>query len=117
MSHPIAVTILLITGVAGAIFSALGILLTDDFYERLHYMSSVASLSAIAIPAAVFVNELFSQAGIKALVIAALILVMNPAVTHATARAGRVRHFERWTIRPEELRPSGAPPETQEHQQ
>jgi multicomponent Na+:H+ antiporter subunit G len=114
MKHQLTVEILLALGVATAIFSSLGILLTDDFYERLHYLSPVATLGVSFIAAAVVVNEVFSQAGTKAILIAIVIMAMNAVVTHATARAGRVRHFGRWEIRPEELREQGAPPETKE---
>ena len=34
--------------------------------------------------------------------IAAVLVVTNPVLVHATARAGRVRELERWGVHPEE---------------
>jgi multisubunit Na+/H+ antiporter MnhG subunit len=51
----------------------------------------------------VVVSESFSQVGIKALLVFLVLLITNPVLTHATARAGRVRRFGGW-------RPRGGPP-------
>jgi len=43
-------------------------------------------------------EESFSAAGIKALLVALVLLATNPVLTHATARAARVRALGEWTV-------------------
>ena len=54
------------------------------------------------IAAAVVVREGLSQAGIKAILIAAVVFFMNPILSHATIRAARIRRLGRWLPSPEE---------------
>ena len=67
-----------------------------DLYERLHYLFPPATITIICFTAAVIVDKRFSQAGIKALLIMLVLLAMNSVLTHATARAARIRQFGRW---------------------
>jgi hypothetical protein len=50
------------------------------------------------------VDKHFSIAGIKALIIFVVILLMNAVLTHASARAARVRQFGRWIADVTEVR-------------
>jgi multisubunit Na+/H+ antiporter MnhG subunit len=43
-----------------------------------------------------------SQAGIKSIVVAVLLIVLNTVLVHATARAARIRKRGRWTLEPAE---------------
>lgn len=110
MQHPWAVDALLLLGFIVALTFALGVLLARNVYQRLHYMAPIAMLAAPLIVAAVFINELFSAAGIQALLIGFLLILMNPVLTHATARAARIRALGRWKLLPAEMRPEGATP-------
>ena len=56
----------------------------------------------VAIAAAVVLEERLSAAGIKALLIALVLVVTNPVLGHATARAARIREHGQWTVRDEE---------------
>jgi monovalent cation/proton antiporter MnhG/PhaG subunit len=114
VEHPLIVESLLIAGVSVAWFSVIGLILMRDFYERLHFLAPISTLGILCITAGIVVNELGSQGGIKAVLCCVAVLVLNPVLTQATARAGRVRDFGRWTIRPEEMRKQGAPAETEE---
>ncbi len=98
----IATTVLLAIVVLSAAISAIGVLLAKDFYERLHYLSIVATVGVWSLAAAVLVKESIDQAGIKAVLIAAVVFLMNSVLTHATARAGRTRQYGSLDIRPEE---------------
>jgi multisubunit Na+/H+ antiporter MnhG subunit len=51
----------------------------------------------------VLVEEPLSSAGIKAVLIALIMLATGPILVHATARAARVRKQGRWVVLPEEL--------------
>ncbi|MGH9397326.1 MAG: cation:proton antiporter [Terriglobia bacterium] len=100
--HQISVYILLTIGVASALFSSIGILLVHDFYERLHYMAPAATVGVTAIAAAVIVQESFSLTSAKVLFICLVVLIMNPVLTHATARAARIRRLGQWQPQPDE---------------
>ena len=109
MKHPLAVVVLLACGCGMAVVFSIALATGRDFYERLHFVAPIALLTAPLAAIAVFVNERFSAAGIKALLILVFLTIMSPVLTHATARAGRIRELGRWKIRPEETHRGGAP--------
>ncbi len=98
------IDVLLAIGVVSAVLSCIGVLVMKDLYERLHYLAPPATLSAICFCAAVVIDKHLSQAGIKALFILVVLLWMNAVLTHATARAARVRQFRRWIADATEVR-------------
>jgi monovalent cation/proton antiporter MnhG/PhaG subunit len=98
------IDVLLGIGVVCSVLSCFAVLLMKDLYERLHYLSPPATVSIICFTAAVIVDKHLSQAGIKALLIMVVLLLMNAVLTHATARAARVRQFGRWIPNATEVR-------------
>jgi multicomponent Na+:H+ antiporter subunit G len=98
----IAELLLLSMGVASSMFSAIGILAVRNFYERLHYTGPISTTGVAAIGAAVLVREGISTPSIKVVLIVLVILAMNPVLTHATARAARVRRLGQWEAQEEE---------------
>jgi len=48
------------------------------------------------------VDEGFSQAGLKAIAIAIVLMVLGPVLTHVTARAIRTREHGTWMVRKDE---------------
>jgi multicomponent Na+:H+ antiporter subunit G len=87
----VVVIVLLILGVAVELGCCLGILVMADALDKLHYIGPAAIFGPLAIAVAVVVRESFSQAGIKALLTAALLIVVNPVLTHAIGRALYIR--------------------------
>ena len=100
----IAIDVLLGVGVFTVVLSSVALLFMNDFYERLHYLFPPATLSIICFTAAVIADKHLSQAGIKALLIMVVLLAMNAVLTHATARAARIRQFGRWVADATEVR-------------
>jgi monovalent cation/proton antiporter MnhG/PhaG subunit len=94
----LAVAVLLALGVAVTWLSCLGVLLMRDPYDRLHYTAPASALAPVLIGAAVVVEEGLSAAGIKAALIALVLVGTNPVLGHATARAARIREHGQWTI-------------------
>lgn len=90
-TREIVVGALLAIGILGFVITAIGLIVCDDLYEQIHFLAPASLLGAIAIPAAVVVNDGFSQMGTKAILIAILLFISNPILSHATARAGCVR--------------------------
>ena len=102
MTREIAVAILLAAAAGVTLVSVFGVLVMHDPYQRLHYLGPTASLSAICVTAAVLVTEGLNQAGLKALLVAGLLLLMNAVLSHATARAARIRELGAWEPQPGE---------------
>jgi monovalent cation/proton antiporter MnhG/PhaG subunit len=94
----LAVAVLLALGVAVTWLSCLGVLLMRDPYDRLHYTAPASALAPVLIAAAVVVTEGLSAAGVKALLVAFVLVATNPVLGHATARAARIREHGQWTI-------------------
>jgi monovalent cation/proton antiporter MnhG/PhaG subunit len=101
-AHQLAIEVLLWIAVVSIAVSVLGMLLMKDFFEKLHYMGTVAAISAGCILAAVCLQEGWGQAAIKTILVFAIGLLMNAVLTHATARAARVRNLGHWTPNPDE---------------
>jgi multisubunit Na+/H+ antiporter MnhG subunit len=87
----IAVDVLLVLAVASAAVCVLGLLAGRATIDRLHYAGAAATLPSAFVAAAVVVKEGGTAAGINALVVAAVLLVAGPVVTHATARVAHGR--------------------------
>jgi multicomponent Na+:H+ antiporter subunit G len=92
----LAVAALLVVGVGVTLASCLGVLLMRDAYDRLHYTAPATTVAPLAVAAAVLVAEGPSAAGVKAVLVAIVLLVTNPVLTHATARASRIRELGEW---------------------
>ena len=100
----IAVDVLLALTVAIALFCAVGMLVMRDAYQRLHYLAPPASVSTLFLAVAVLIGEEDKTAFAKTALIAVLLTIMNAVVSHATARAARIREVRRpdWRFRPDE---------------
>ena len=103
----LAVAALLALGVAVTWLSCLGVLLMRDPYDRLHYTAPASVLAPVLIAAAVVVTEGLSAAGVKALLVAFVLVATNPVLGHATARAARIREHGQWTITDAERKEGG----------
>jgi multisubunit Na+/H+ antiporter MnhG subunit len=102
VSHPLAVEILLAIAFLVALASCIGMAVMHDAYQRLHYLAPAASISPVLIMVAVLLEEGVKQAGIKAILVAAVTFVMNAVLSHATARAFRIRELGQLLPRPEQ---------------
>jgi monovalent cation/proton antiporter MnhG/PhaG subunit len=98
----LAIPFLLIVGTAIELLSCVGMLAMDDVYDRLHFVGPAAIVGPVLLAAAVVVKEANSQAGIKAMLIAAIFLLTGPVLTHATGRAARSRAAADWRRQPSE---------------
>jgi multicomponent Na+:H+ antiporter subunit G len=73
-------------GVAVQVLACLGVALMPNALARLHY-TGPSSLAALLIAAGLIVREGVVQISGRAVLLAALLVVSNPVVTHVTARA------------------------------
>jgi multisubunit Na+/H+ antiporter MnhG subunit len=72
-----------------------------DEFQMMHFMSVPASIAAMFITAAIIIQQGWKAESVKAMFITLVLMAMNSAVTHATARAFRIRRV-RDTWRPAE---------------
>jgi multicomponent Na+:H+ antiporter subunit G len=96
----VAIIVLLAIGAVAVWIGVLGVLLMPGFYNRLHFMGITGTVGVTGVTVAVLVQEHLRAAGIKTLLIIVILLVMNPVLTHATARAARTRQFGDWRLQP-----------------
>jgi multisubunit Na+/H+ antiporter MnhG subunit len=87
----IAVEILLGITVLCCWIGVLGMWRMPEPMQALHYLAVPGSVGGVAMAAAVLVQTGVKQTGLKALLIAAVLLSINSVVSHATARAFRLR--------------------------
>lgn len=95
------VVVLLGAGVLVHLLCVAGILAARESFDRLHF-TGPSALGVSAIGLAVIVAEGLSAVGVKVALITVALLVINPVITHATARAARVRQFGHWAAMPED---------------
>jgi multicomponent Na+:H+ antiporter subunit G len=105
----VAVAVLLALGVASALMGAVGLMASRNPYDQLHFTGPPTVIGPLAIAAAVLVEEPLSSAGIKAVLVAVIMIGTGPILLHATARAARIRERGRWVVLPEELKAKEGP--------
>ncbi|HET6145221.1 MAG TPA: monovalent cation/H(+) antiporter subunit G [Candidatus Acidoferrales bacterium] len=84
-------SILVSVSVALAIVSSIGLGIAKEAFERLHFSSAVTSFSAGLIVVAVWLDDPDWQSRLKVILVAVILFVMNSVLSHATARAIRIR--------------------------
>jgi multicomponent Na+:H+ antiporter subunit G len=99
----VIVAVLLAVAVLAVLISCLGMLVMHDALDQLHFTAPAATIAPIAVAAAVLVEEPLSSAGVKAVLVAIVLVVTTPVLSHATARAARIREHGRWKVLPHEL--------------
>jgi monovalent cation/proton antiporter MnhG/PhaG subunit len=87
----VAEAVALLIGAAAILLCCLGVGVARNVYDRLHFLSALGTVGAAAVVAAVVVKEGLSSAGLKAVVVLVATLVTGPVLTHAIARAARIR--------------------------
>jgi multisubunit Na+/H+ antiporter MnhG subunit len=91
----VAIAVLLGFGVATELACCVGVLVMTNAYDKLHYLGPASIVGPLAIAAAIIVRESLSQAGVKALLTAGLLIVAGPVLSHATARALYIRQRDK----------------------
>jgi multicomponent Na+:H+ antiporter subunit G len=92
--------LLLALGVAVEILSVVGLISSNDCFDRLHFVGPASTLGPVLIGTSLLVHESFSVNGIKTIMVISLLLISNPVLSHATARAARIRQFGHWQALP-----------------
>jgi monovalent cation/proton antiporter MnhG/PhaG subunit len=102
MHHPEVAAILVGIASVVAIACSLGLAIVKNSFERLHFSSAVTSLCAALITVAVWLDDPDWQSRIKVALVAIVLFFMNSILSHATARAIRVRENKQLEPRADE---------------
>jgi len=101
----VAVWALLAAASAVVVASSIGVAAMRGVYGRLHFTAPASTLAPVAVAAAVLVRHGIDSSSVTALLVALTLLVTNPVVAHATARAVRIHEGGgEWALRPDERR-------------
>ena len=95
--------------VAVQLASVLGVLVARGVFDRLHFTGPAAMLAPTLVAVAVVLERSFGQVGVKAVLVALTLMVTNPVVAHATARAAGIREADGWKIFPDEAAKADEP--------
>src|SRR5579859_3856047 len=98
----ITIAVLLAIGVLLTLLSVLGMLRMRDPYQRMHFISPPASISAALFTIAIFLQDGLKPESFKALATTLVLTGMNTVVTHAAARAFRIAETKDWNPQPGE---------------
>jgi multicomponent Na+:H+ antiporter subunit G len=97
MHHATIAAVLVGIAVALALACSIGVAIMNNPLQRLHFSAPVTSFSVALIACAVWIDDPNWQARLKVVLIALIMFLMNAILSHATARAIRIRddkHFE-----------------------
>jgi multisubunit Na+/H+ antiporter MnhG subunit len=97
--------VLLGLAVAGELVCVAGVIAMRTTFDRLHYAAAGTSVPAVLVLAAVLVREHVSAGGLEAIAAVLLLVLLNPVLVIATARATRRIDYDSVTPLPEERGP------------
>ena len=93
-----AVLVLAVVGLFFSLSGAVGILRMPDLYTRIQCSSKTITMGALPALIALVVGEgVISNYAGRALIVAALLLIVNPAASHALGRAAHKAGVPMWS--------------------
>ena len=93
----IVVIVLAAIGLAFSLSGVLGIVRMPDLYTRIQCSSKTITMGAVPVLIALVIAEgPVSEYGSRALLVVVLLLVLNPAASHALARAAYKTRVPMW---------------------
>jgi monovalent cation/proton antiporter MnhG/PhaG subunit len=95
-AHAIAIDVCLALAVSACWIGVVGMLRMRTPTQALHYLTLPATIGAIAVTLAVWIESGIGPLSLKTSLIALLLLGANSVVTHAIARAFRTRELGHW---------------------
>jgi multisubunit Na+/H+ antiporter MnhG subunit len=98
MNHPLVISLLLAGAVVVTLSCSLAVVVMGSPLARLHYLGPASLLAPWLVTAAVLVEEGFSQAGLKAIMVAFLLGLQSPVIAHVLGRAIALREGKKLEI-------------------
>jgi len=94
------VAVFLGLGVLVTLLSVVGVIVSRNVYQRLHFVTPGAVLAPLLVAAAVVAKETFNVRGLQTIAAVMAMVLLGPILTHATARAARVKEKGDWRLSP-----------------
>lgn len=94
---------LLAGGVGVVLVCCIGIVVANDTFDRLHFITPASTIGIGFISLAIILSKPLGSTTLKIALLFVITVVTSPILSHATARAARIRRFAEWRIYPEEL--------------
>lgn len=93
----VAVIVLAVLGLAASVSGVLGVTRMPDVYTRIQCSSKTITLGAVPVLVALVIGEgPYSEYGSRALLVLFLLVVVNPAASHALSRAAYKIGIPQW---------------------
>jgi len=93
----VLVSVLCAVGLFFSLSGALGVWRMPDLYSRVQASTKTITMGAVAVLVALVVAQgVLSPYAARALLVAVLLLTLNPAASHAVARAARKTGVPQW---------------------
>jgi len=89
MTRDVLVDIFLTLGVGCQLVCCLGVVVMRTALDRLHYAAAGTTLGPILVGIAVLIRESVSAGGLETIATVAFLVLLNPVLTIATARAAQ----------------------------
>ncbi|MDX1357762.1 MAG: monovalent cation/H(+) antiporter subunit G [Clostridia bacterium] len=105
MTRDLIGNIIICIGVLFVIFGIIGIYRFRNFYSRVLIASKIDTVGFITVCAGVIVRGGFTWFSLKVLLLVAVVLIINPVVTHAITRSA---HYGGLRMQEEERDASGS---------
>ncbi|HUC27276.1 MAG TPA: monovalent cation/H(+) antiporter subunit G [Streptosporangiaceae bacterium] len=99
MVRQIAVDVLLGLAVVVALASALGVALMPDVYQKLHYVTPLATVAPVLVGLAILVQSGWTAVAAQTWLTVIFVVMAGPVVSHATIRAAKIRADGDWRMR------------------
>lgn len=88
--------VLLGLAVAVVLASSVGVMVMRDTYQKLHYLAPASIVAPVLVALAVLVHQGYSQNTTETWLTLLFVVIGSPVLTHATARAARIRDRGDW---------------------
>jgi multicomponent Na+:H+ antiporter subunit G len=98
MVRPIAADVLLGLAVVVALASVLGVAVMPDVYQKLHYVTPLATVAPVLVGLAILVQSGWTAVAAQTWLTVLFVVVAGPVVSHATIRAAKIRADGDWRV-------------------
>jgi monovalent cation/proton antiporter MnhG/PhaG subunit len=98
MIRQIAVDVLLSLAVVVALASVLGVAVMPDVYQKLHYVTPLATVAPMLIGLTIVVQSGWTAVAAQTWLVI-FVVMAGPVVSHATIRAAKIRADGDWRVR------------------
>jgi monovalent cation/proton antiporter MnhG/PhaG subunit len=88
-ARDLLVDVFLALGVGCQLICCIGVVVMRNVFDRLHYAGAGTTLGPVLVGVAVLIRESVSAGGLEAIATVAILFLLNPVLTIATARAAQ----------------------------